>query len=113
MLLLYALQITAGKYYFVGRKDRRVKLFGHQVDLTLIENRISMHSSVKNCLVFTNDTEIIALIESNATAAEYLTMETFFEFLSCDLPSHMLPNDIRFVTQLPLGSHGKFHRSHS
>lgn len=97
--------------YFVGRKDRRVKLLGHQVDLTLIEDTILTHTAVKNCLVFTNDSEIIALIESNAIAAENLSAEMLKTILSRDLPSHMMPNDFRFVTQLPLSSHGKFNRS--
>lgn len=104
-LVAFIFQIIDGEYYYVGRKDRRIKLFGHIVDLSKIEVAISMKNHIEHCCCFfiPDENKIIAFVEAKNDDFDSNELNSF---LRAQLPSVMIPSNI-YVVKIPVNRHGK------
>lgn len=102
-----------GNIEFVGRLDDQVKLHGHRIELTEIENILNQHQAINQSLVF---------VRSGAGQSRYLmaclTTKTGFnitakelkQFLNRHLPNYMVPSHFFTLESLPLTPNGKLDR---
>lgn len=98
-------QVIKGDYYYVGRKYRRIKLYGHIVDLSVVEGTILRHQHVKCCccIFIEEENKIIAFVEPEQESLDPSSLE---KFLKAQLPPAMLPSNI-YVQKIPINKHGK------
>lgn len=98
-----------GNIEYCGRKDRQVKKLGNRIDLSEIEDVITTHEEIEYCYVEDSKSES----DSNITFVAYciahspIQKESLMAYLKEKLPYYMLPNEIIFVTHIPVGSSGK------
>jgi len=97
-----------GTIEFRGRSDRQVKIRGHRVELGEMENRLLAHKDIKEAVVTcgAEDQYTCAYIVS---ARELATAE-LRDFVSRELPDHMIPSYFMRVERIPLDSNGKIDR---
>ena len=99
-----------GRLQHLGRLGGSLKLRGHLVRLEEIASNILEMPQVNDCVVLTanEDTDHISLIAYAVLDSEStLTPEQMRSELSRRVPSHMVPNRIVLLDQLPLTSRGK------
>ncbi|XP_065211794.1 beta-alanine-activating enzyme [Planococcus citri] len=98
-------KIMNEEYYYIGRKDRRVKLYGHIVDLSEIEAVISRKNDIERCccIFIQEENKIVAFVELRSENYDLNELETF---LRAKLSSVMIPTNI-YVAKIPINNHGK------
>ena len=104
----YASQDKAGCYTILGRIDEMVKINGNRVELSEVENAVKKVLGLEFCAVR-------ALEEKTGTpylCAYYKTEneispETASKKLESYLPSYMIPQRYKRVTEIPLNANGK------
>lgn len=103
-----------GNMYFVGRKDRQIKVRGYRIELDEIESALTALKDVEESAVFAvPDTEgsqmlmAVALLmpDSNSTSSD-LVLE-----LRKQLPRYAIPTEISCVDTLPRTTTGKIDRN--
>ena len=97
--------IEDNRLYFVGRKDRQIKLGGYRIELAEIESKILEIANVKKCVVVPKYKDekvesITAYIVSNTSS------DTLKKQIKEKLPHYMIPN-IKIVDQLPVNNNFK------
>ena len=108
--------IKDGTIWYCGRKDRQIKRYGKQLNLTWIEHVISRTANHAQCCV-------VPQLTGNYDAAHQLlhafvlhsgtgfsktgTFEQLENKLKELLPHHALPNSLHHVTSFPVTTHGK------
>ncbi len=102
--------INAEEIEYLGRIDSQVKVRGHRIELSEIDNIALKHSLVKNAYTAVNTT-----YKSTGDLVFYYVGEIPSEemrfFLSNKLPDFMLPSFIVKVDVIPLNNNGKVDRS--
>ncbi|MEG3130957.1 AMP-binding protein [Pantoea cypripedii] len=103
-----------GCYFFVGRKDRQVKVRGFRADLNAIEAEILQHCDVSAAIVLALEIfdgphiQLVAAIvpeqHGKSSASEVL------KNLRQILPKHMIPARVLLFDTMPLTSNGKVDR---
>ncbi|MDF7662503.1 thioester reductase domain-containing protein [Erwiniaceae bacterium L1_54_6] len=104
-----------GAYYFVGRKDRQVKVRGFRVDLDAIESEILRHCAVSAAAVLTleisggSHIQLVAAIvpAQHVPSSSSEVLREAQKNLRRVLPGHMIPARILMFDTLPLSSNGK------
>lgn len=93
-----------GKYHYIGRVDRQVKLGGHRIELNEIDFSISQFSKdLSPITIFDSDrNKIITFLKSNI---EY-SLNNIEKYLKDRLPYYMLPQLVKIDT-VPLTINGK------
>jgi len=107
--------LPGGCIDFLGRIDSQVKLRGFRVELGEIEKRLQGHEDVKGVVVTINknkegDKYLCAYIVPNSpgSAAEnQASVSRLREYLSGELPDHMIPTYFIPLERLPLTPNGK------
>ena len=107
-----------GHLLFVGRKDFQVKLNGHRIETSEIENAISDFrpsdgkSYVRDCVVVVNDNghikQLYAYIETADT--ESFPESELVAYLKGRLPHYMIPSAIIKLQEFPRTLSGKIDR---
>ncbi|HEX7705975.1 MAG TPA: non-ribosomal peptide synthetase [Thermoanaerobaculia bacterium] len=108
-----ALRDAAGLYYFIGRKDARLKIHGRRIDPSEIENALVMYAGAREAVVVGK-----ATATGEARLAAYVVMR---EGLECvprairtalreKLSSWMVPARIYAVESMPMNASGKVDR---
>ena len=92
--------------FIKGRNDTQVKIKGHRVDLSEIEN---ISRSMKNniftfCFI---DKGRLILIYNNDKGKQ---TKKIYTYLKDKLPSYMIPNKIVFIKKIPFNKNGKVDR---
>jgi len=96
----------------LGRDDGQVKIRGHRVELTAIEQILCRHPSVRDAAVHTVDTGISAqLVASVITSSDALDATELRSHLARHVPSYMVPGRYRRLERLPRSANGKLDRS--
>ncbi|XP_055591934.1 beta-alanine-activating enzyme isoform X2 [Uranotaenia lowii] len=96
-----------GGYYYVGRCDHMIKRFGVRVGLSRIESTAERYRGIsRTCCVFKPDSNKIVLFY---TGCDKPTTE-FRKFLSSNLDQAEVPDDLQWVNEFPLSTHGKIDR---
>ena len=102
-----------GSVESLGRADSQIKIRGFRVELGEIENVLSQHAAVSNCVVIAID---VAAGEKRLVAyvvAESNTQPSISElrqFIKLRLPDYMVPSTVVFMDAIPLTANGKTNR---
>ena len=101
-----------GEIEFAGRRDQQVKLRGFRIELGEIEVALTKHPSVRECVVVARDDaggdkKLIAYLVANGTAPHAGELRNF---LSEQLPEHLVPAAFVLLDGLPLSPNGKVNR---
>ncbi|WP_336317610.1 non-ribosomal peptide synthetase [Streptomyces lavendofoliae] len=99
---------AGGQLEFLGRFDTQVKIRGHRVEPTEVEQAICRHPEVLQAAVLVDDTSgersLAAFIVS---ASEDLTGPELRRYLADTVPRHMVPGSVLVIDALPTTSNGK------
>jgi amino acid adenylation domain-containing protein len=105
-----SLDLAAGDYTFVGRKDRQVKRRGYRIELGEIETALRQHPGVLEAAVISDhDVEmkhsIVAFVrgDPHAPISEVELRTQCAQYL----PAYMMPDHIVFLPVLPQSGRGK------
>ncbi len=99
---------NAGFLHFIGRKDSQIKIKGHRIELSEINNTLRGISGVKNSIT------VVKRVNNFDTLCAYVVLEnnlfTVQELKSIlfdKLPAYMVPTYITFLDALPITINGK------
>lgn len=97
-----------GRVLFHGRADNQVKIRGHRVELSEIEQVLMLHEAVKQCVLIITETtpanpRLIAFVPANA----YAVRSSLIDHLQSRLPGYMIPAAWVGVDSFPLTVNGK------
>lgn len=97
--------------YYLGRKDFQVKIRGYRVELGEIEQVLSTHPDISECVLtsYTTDDNVRQLA-AYYVAAMPLTHTQIRQFLAQSLPDYMLPASSVQLPALPKTLTGKYDR---
>lgn len=96
---------TEGNLIYKGRIDSQIKYMGHRIELTEIENTVNKCEGVSRCCcIFTNE-NIIAVY-----SGEKLLDGKIKKLVRDELPTYMVPSEIKYMEKLPINEHGKIDR---
>lgn len=97
-----------GILHFIGRKDFQIKIKGHRIELSEINNTLRGIAGIKNSIT------VIKKVNNFDTLCAYvvlenksLTVEEIKSILFGKLPSYMVPTYISFLDALPITINGK------
>lgn len=108
-----------GELTFVGRIDNQVKVRGYRVELTEIENKLTMYKGISSALVQLVTTKESSTQGSNSQLVAWLITESEKQvyvgelarqlkiFLKSNLPDYMIPKAFVFMSKWPLTLSGK------
>ncbi|APJ02762.1 non-ribosomal peptide synthetase [Silvanigrella aquatica] len=97
---------------FIGRNDFQVKIRGHRVELSEIENTTLNYSMIKQCVVIskkynnnslTNDKYLLGYFTSDIK----IESEEILNYLKERLPEYMIPRSFLQLDKIPLNHNGK------
>ncbi|HUF61649.1 MAG TPA: amino acid adenylation domain-containing protein [Verrucomicrobiales bacterium] len=104
-----------GRLIFLGRKDHRVKIRGHSVDIAEVEAALRETSWIRDlAVVAVDDTGtnhslvLVAYFESEPAGQKAIS--SLRQELQRRLPPYMMPSDLVWVERLPVTSSGKIDR---
>jgi amino acid adenylation domain-containing protein len=103
----------SGEYYFVGRKDNQVQIYGNRVEVEEIEAVINTCGSVVSSCVVVHEAEHTTLAAFVVPREADRSRDVAKEVRRCvseRLPEYMRPQSIRFMDALPLTRNGKLDR---
>ncbi|MDP2574391.1 amino acid adenylation domain-containing protein [Vibrio penaeicida] len=100
------MQNEQGDIEFLGRADQQVKVRGHRIELSEIEQCIQSHPDVlhASCVsVKEQETDIYAYLSLHSQVSK----ETLRQHIRQYLPSYMVPHRFFTISQAPLNKNGK------
>lgn len=110
-----------GNIEFVGRNDHQIKIRGFRVEMSEIENELTKHEAVKECVVnFIEESESKMDFDDikEGYLAAYIVLNgnkcdtQLREYLEHSLPDYMIPSYFVFIDSIPLNPNGKIdHKS--
>jgi amino acid adenylation domain-containing protein len=100
---------SAADYVYVGRRDRMVKRRGHRVELNEIEAGLYRHDQVKEAAVIAHKDEDGVRIRAFLVPKDGVSLGVIAlkRFCAEHLPSSMIPDEFKFLPQLPKTSTDK------
>lgn len=103
-----------GMITFLGRRDDQVKVRGFRVALGEIDAALRNHPDVRNAVALTREDgsgghRLVAYVEPHSPAS--FRTESLDGQLRERLPSHMIPQAVVVMDELPLSANGKVNRS--
>ena len=106
-------QDADGNYVWLGRIDAQVKIRGHRVELTEIENQALSFPGVRAVALISRatsdgDSTLVALLA--LAPGEELSMAAFLTHVRDALPAYMVPQAVETVDALPVLPSGKLDR---
>jgi len=105
--------LVDGGFEYIGRRDSRVKIRGHRIEMAEVEIAILNSGRIKEVAVTVNDNHfgeerlvayLVPSSESDVSVSELR------QFLEANLPSHMIPSAFVFLPSLPILPNGKLNR---
>ncbi len=104
-----------GRLVFLGRKDHRVKIRGHSVDIAEVEAALRETSWIRDLVVVAQDDAgsnrslvLVAYFESDP--AHQKSTPSLRQELQERLPPYMVPSELVWMERLPVTSSGKIDR---
>ena len=95
-----------GEYVYLNRKDSQIKLEGHRIELSEIDETILQHQAVKEALTIAiKNHETVDHLESFVVGD--IDQATLKANLKQRLPAYMIPSIINIVDMIPLTASGK------
>jgi clorobiocin biosynthesis protein CloN4 len=104
--------LTDGSFDYAGRRDHMVKVRGHRIELGEVEAALNAHPDVAEAAVVVTETgptaRLTAVLVPGARRPGVLGLK---QHCARRLPTYMIPDDIRFVEELPKTRNGKVDRT--
>jgi len=104
----------AGNYYYVDRKKERIRRRGENVSSSEVERGVAEHPAIAECVVLAHpaatgedDIRLVAVLKKDAILAP----PELHAWVREQLPKHMWPRYIEFVTALPRTGTGKVEKA--
>jgi tyrocidine synthetase-3 len=99
-------ELPDGSLRYLGRSDNQVKIRGHRVELSEIEQTLGRYEKVQSAAVAVNEDH-----QGNKVLVAHLISDAEIQdvrsFLSSLLPAYMIPAHYIFTNKFPLTSNGK------
>lgn len=99
--------LADGSASFLGRADSPVKIRGHRIELAEIENTISRHPHIGQCVVLANHEGASTRLVAYCVAQQATRADELRQALAGQLPDYMVPALFVFLDALPLTPNGK------
>ncbi|MGW7416124.1 amino acid adenylation domain-containing protein [Streptomyces sp. NPDC054863] len=100
-----------GRYTYVERADRQVKVRGFRIEPGELERALTAHPAVRQAYVCTRrDAHGVNELLAHLVLGADLSYDAFEEHLAAGLPAYMRPHRTYLVDELPLNSNGKVDR---
>ncbi|WP_026883714.1 non-ribosomal peptide synthetase, partial [Clostridium akagii] len=100
--------LSDGNMEYLGRIDKQVKVRGHRIETSEIENQLLKQNEIEEAVVITrsdkNDNKYIC---AYITAYSEVAVTKVEEELSKKLPLYMMPNYIMQLDKIPITQNGK------
>lgn len=101
-----------GVFYFVGRKDNQINIFGNRIELEEIDSVLASAPNVANvCVVAIGAEDQLALhaavVTNNKSIVDTELIKTLRKFCAEHLPAYMCPQRFHILTEMPLNSNDK------
>ena len=108
--------LTNGDVQCLGRIDHQVKIRGHRIELSEIENTLLEQGDVEQAVVIASedrpgDQKLIAYIVLNKISNKGDHVNNWRASLKRVLPGYMVPNDFVILSSFPLTPNGKIDRN--
>jgi amino acid adenylation domain-containing protein/thioester reductase-like protein len=104
--------LPEGNLDYIGRNDFQVKLRGHRIEISEIENKLTNHPKIFQSLVLAkNDSSNNKYLVAYYTANEVLNDFKLQDYLSPMLPDYMIPSAFIYLKNFPLTINGKLDRN--
>ncbi|MFI5158591.1 MAG: amino acid adenylation domain-containing protein [Sphingobacteriales bacterium] len=104
-----------GEIQYLGRSDQQVKIRGFRIELEEIEYALLKAEFVKEAVVTTKndvaDPCLIAYIVPTSNIDTESAKAELKQMLAAELPDYMIPNDIEFISLIPVTPNGKIDKS--
>ena len=98
---------SSGLWHFQGRLDRQLKVRGHRVEPSEVEEELASHPSVRSAAVTLVEGRLHAYLEGDSLPSAAVLRE----FLSERLADYQIPSTFSSVSVLPRTDSGKLARS--
>ncbi|GLO13427.1 hypothetical protein PPUJ20028_20080 [Pseudomonas putida] len=99
--------LADGSATFLGRGDSQVKIRGHRIELAEIENALTRHPHIGQCVVVANHDSASPRLVAYCVSRTPTTADELRQALSGQLPDYMVPALFVFLDALPLTPNGK------
>jgi amino acid adenylation domain-containing protein/non-ribosomal peptide synthase protein (TIGR01720 family) len=102
-------RLPSGDLLYIGRRDSQVKINGHRIELSEIENQLLLHDQLENAAVTVdaNTNLLLAYCSLKNPSTNYSVEKEVRKFLVARLPHYMIPAKFIFVRAFPLTQNGK------
>ncbi|MCS3796550.1 amino acid adenylation domain-containing protein [Niastella sp. OAS944] len=106
-----ARRLSNGLLMYMGRIDDQVKIAGHRIELSEIENQLLTFPGIHSAAAVVNENKegdkyIIACI----TAGESIAVDKLKQYVNNILPAYMQPHQYLQVEEIPLTTNGKVNK---
>jgi len=103
----------SGALEHLGRKDFQIKIRGHRIETSEVEQKLNEHGAIAQAVVTgqphpSGETRLVAYLVPRS--ADRLTVTALREFLRDKLPEPMIPSIFVYLDALPLNPGGKVDR---
>ncbi|MCX5202739.1 amino acid adenylation domain-containing protein [Streptomyces sp. NBC_00237] len=100
-----------GRYTYVERADRQVKVRGFRIEPGELERCLLTHPAVRQAYVCTRrDAHGVNELLAHLVLGSELSYDAFEQHVSAGLPAYMRPHRTYLLTELPLNANGKVDR---
>ncbi|MCE0965744.1 amino acid adenylation domain-containing protein [Pseudomonas sp. NMI4491_12] len=99
--------LADGSASFLGRADNQVKIRGHRIELAEIENAITRHPLIGQCVVVANRDSASPRLVAYCVGQKPMPADDLRQALTRQLPDYMVPALFVFLDALPLTPNGK------
>lgn len=99
--------LADGSATFLGRGDSQVKIRGHRIELAEIENAITRHPHIGQCVVVANHDTASTRLVAYCVGQKPPSADELRQALAGQLPDYMVPALFVFLDALPLTPNGK------
>ena len=97
-----------GNYIFIGRNDGQVKIGGHRIELSDVENKIKKIFPTRHVIVIKKEHEDnLTSIHAFIIGPEIKEIQNKIAGV---LPTYMRPSSVQFISELPINLNGKIDR---
>jgi amino acid adenylation domain-containing protein len=101
-----------GEIEFLGRIDNQVKIRGFRIELEEIEDCLSMHEKIKECVVAVKENESgEKYLVAYYIAERELPVSQIISFLKKSLPDFMIPGFYMLIEKIPLTPNQKIDKN--
>jgi amino acid adenylation domain-containing protein len=96
-----------GNIELCGRRDHQVKIRGHRVELSEIENQLRGHPSVDRAAVLVQGEQLCGYVTAKARNVDDAELRSF---LRSKVPEYMVPSRFIVIEKMPMTPSGKLNR---